>query len=110
MANSKSNGPRKRYATVDTAPGADGYGTDAISPNTESLDKLFFSFRGTGSITVTLQFKCDGDTSWQDYADYSDFTDEPRKLIEGGAGKVKWRLIVKSGAYSSGSLTFGFDW
>ena len=107
MANSRSSRDYYEYATVDTAPGADGYFTNAVSLRQKDIHHIFFSLRGTGTIDVTLQFKCPGDTLWSDYSDYDAAC---RKLIEGNAGGVQWRAGVKLGGRTSGSLTFGFDW
>ncbi len=117
MANSKASTEFTRYATVDSAPGADGYWTDPVSFDKRlHLEKVFFSIRETdpdasaaSSITVTLQFRCKGGL-WQDYNTTTAFAAGDRKVIEDGAGGVDWRAGVKSGAFSSGSLTFGFDW
>jgi len=122
MANSKDNGEFKRYATVDTDP-ADGYFTDEVSirklAKTNKLDKIYFSVReasdsesvDTSVITVTLQFKCSSDGRWQDYYnDGSDIAIGDRKQIEDTGADVFWRAGVKEGDYTSGSVTFGFDW
>lgn len=112
MANTKASGEYYEYATVDTTPGASGYFTNAINPRKNSIGKLFFSIRGTGTITVVLQFKCIGDSDWQDYYnDGNDFSVGQREAIESYAGGVSWRAGVKNdAAYTSGSVTFGFDW
>ena len=106
-ANSQSSNDFFEYATVDTDPSTDGYGTNSIVIRKNATGKAWFSVRGTGTMTVTLQFKCNGDTAWTDYADY---TTNVRKLIDGGGAGVKWRSIVKDTAYTSGSKSFGFDW
>lgn len=111
MANTKTSGPRKEYAEVDTAPGASGYSTNVVSPNAKSISKLFFSVRETGdsdtfTATVTLQWRC-GNEEWQDYEIY---TTADRVLIEDNGGGVQWRAIVDNGDYTSGVVSFGFDW
>ena len=58
-------------------------------------------------MTVTLQFKCQGDADWTDYGSYAD---NQRKSIDGGGAGVQWRAIVKNGDYTSGEKSFGFDW
>ena len=112
MANAQASNDYYEYATVDTAPGASGYWTNEVSIRRKDLRMLFFSVRETGAsatfdVTITLQFKCPGDDDWQDYDTYTAIT---RKLIEGGAGKMKWRMGVKNGDYGDGETTFGFDW
>ena len=111
-ANSQSSGNYYEYATVDTAPGANGYFTNTVYPRTERKDsqfkEIFFSVGGTGSMTVTLQFKrTDVDSDWSDYDTYTSSTFQK---LEESSVNVGWRAVVKNGEYSSGSLTFGFSW
>lgn len=129
MANSRSSGQFKEYATVNTKPsGTDlGYWTNEVCPRDlindgRSKGKVWFSIRenesdssdasDTSSMTVTLQFKCDGDSGWQDYVplDGSSLAVGNRLLIEDTGAAVRWRAGVKDWEYTSGSLTFGFDW
>jgi hypothetical protein len=129
MANSKSSGVFKEYATVDTQPaGTDlGYWTNEVCLRDKvndglAKDKMWFSIReyetdssaasDTSSMTVTLQFKCDGDLGWQDYVDLagSELAMGNRLLIEDTAAGVRYRAGVKDGSYTSGKITFGFDW
>lgn len=129
MANSKSSGQFKEYATVDTAPsGAElGYWTNEVCLRDKineglAKDKMFFSIReteadssqasDTSSMTISLQFKCDGDLGWQDYVplDGSEIAVGNRLLIEDHGAGARWRAGVKDGNYTSGKLTFGFDW
>ena len=105
--NSQSSAGRYEYATVDTDPAAAGYWTNEINPRGKSQNQVYFSLRGSGSMTVTLQFICTGDASWTDYDTYTAVT---RLKIEGAAAGVRWRAGVKDTDYTSGSLTFGFDW
>jgi hypothetical protein len=111
MANTRTSGAYKEFATVDTAPDVDGYATESISIRNEDVQNVGFSIRNLGSdamnATVTLQFKCDGDTDWTDYEDY---TEETRKLVEGTGAGTLWRAIVKNGNYTAGEICFGFDW
>ena len=58
-------------------------------------------------MTVTLQFICPGDASWSDYDTYTAVT---REKVEGAAAGVRWRAGVKDADWTSGTLTFGFDW
>jgi len=121
MANSRKSGGRYEYATVDTAPGSAGYFTNAVHPANLNIDKLFFSIRttdhedssaaGEASVVVTLQFRCVGDLEWQDYYnDGNDFAVGQREVIDAHAYGVQWRAGVKDADYTSGSVTFGFDW
>ena len=128
MANTKSSDEYYEYATVDTAPGAAGYFTNPVSGRHEKVEKLFFSIREPSAsvATVTIQFKCTGDAGWQDYtqsqkqilgpnsADVSDveetFIVGNRIVIEDSGPGVQWRAGVKQGDYTSGTVTFGFDW
>lgn len=116
MANSQNNGkPYVAYATVDTAPTSAGYWTAVVNKRAKNskvgrVGQLFFSRRGTGVMTITLQFKCYGDTAWQDYNPTTAPVNGDRWLVESGASSVQWRAGVKEDDYSSGSCTFGFDW
>jgi hypothetical protein len=110
MANSKSNGDRYAYATIDTAPGADGYWSDAVSMTNKNTKAIFFSQRGGGSATVTIQFKCPTDTDWTDLSTTETIEDGVRFRVDDFGAGVKWRAGVKEDAYSSGDVTVGFDW
>ena len=111
MANANVSGLGIEYATVDTAPGADGFWTASIGMREKKLQQMFFSLRGTGTAVVTLQFKCDGDAAWTDYNnDGTAFVTGDRKVIEGSTANMLWRAGVKQGGLTSGSVTFGFDW
>ena len=128
MANSRTNGPFKRYATVDTVPidSELGYFTGEVDlrdiRKTKGECRVYFSIReeeedssagsDTSTMTVTLQFKCEGDDGWQDYVplDGSALAVGNRVVLEDSGAAVKWRAGVKYYEYSSGSLTFGFDW
>jgi len=110
MANSRLTSDYYEYATVDTAPGASGYATNLIKirQKTGKIDgKVYFSIRGTFVATITVQFKCPGDSAWTDYNTYTNVT---RKLLSGGASAVQWRALVKNGSFTSGEASFGFDW
>ncbi len=129
MANSKSSGEFKEYATVDTQPsGADlGYWTNEVClrdkrESGHAPSRMYFSIRegeadssaasDTSAMTVTLQFKCDGDAGWQDYYPLGAEALHVgnRFAIEDTGAAVRWRAGVKDTEYYSGKLTFGFDW
>lgn len=111
MANSKLNGPRYAYASIDTAPGADGYWSDSVSMSQKNTDVLFFSRSGGGLGTVTIQFKLPHTGSvWQDYYTTESLVDGARlRVADQGAG-VKWRAGIKNAAYTSETIIVGFDW
>lgn len=116
MANSKSSGDYYEYATIDTAPEAAGYWTNAVSIRRKGNDirNLFFSIRegDTDSVaTVKLQFKCPGDTGWTNYYnDGNDWNIGDRKWVDSNASGVQWRAGVESGGFTSGKVFIGFDW
>jgi hypothetical protein len=126
MANSKSSGEFYEYATVDTNPDSDGFWTNEISirykRRKSKIEGVVFSIReyepdssgasDTSVATVSLQFKCPGDLGWQDYKplDGSTFAVGNRIFLEDVSAGVVWRAGVKDGDFSSGSITFGFDW
>lgn len=111
MANSQTSGDYKEYATVNTTPPAEGYWTNQLGLRRKKIAYAFFSIRGTGVATVTLQFKCEGDSDWTDFNnDGTTFVTGDRKVLEGNAGNVLWRAGVKQADYTSGEVRFGFDW
>lgn len=110
MANSQTNGPRSAYATIDTAPGASGYWCASVSMSNHKIDKMFWSRRGGGTATVTIQFKCPGDSDWTDFTTSEDLADGERFRLDDEAAGVKWRTGVKNGDYTSGDIIVGFDW
>jgi len=130
MANSRSSGVNKEYATVNIAPSGTelGYWTNEVCLRDKrnsgvAKDKMYFSIRetdadssedvsDTASMTVSLQFKCDGDLGWQAFVplDGSELAVGNRLIIEDTGAAVRWRAGVKDGDYTSGILTFGFDW
>lgn len=128
MANSRSSGSYKEYAKVDTLPDAAGYYTNEVCLRDKvkaglAKDKMYFSIRETAddvseapsalsTITVALQYKCDGDAGWTDYADLAEsaLAIGNRLTIEDTGAAVRWRAGVRSDEFTSGSVTFGFDW
>ena len=111
MANTTTSGDYKEYATVDTTPATGGHWTNAINLRVKGIPSVNFSIRGTGTAIVTLQFKCDGDADWTDYRnDGNAFATGDFKVLEGNSGNLMWRAGVKVANYTSGSVTFGFDW
>ncbi len=127
MANSKNSGTNFEYATVDTLPGASGYFTNSLCPRdkykTSKVTRIFFSIRETDAdvsaapsalsdVTVVLQYRCLGDAGWTDYVplDASEFVIGNRVILEDIGNGVDWRAGVTSDGYTSGSVTFGFDW
>ena len=108
MANSKATSDFIQYATVDTDPGATGYYTAELNLRGKKTTVVYFSVRGTGSMTVVLQFKVTGDSVWTDYATT---TNNGRAALKWGGAGVKWRAGVKNASgYTSGEKSFGFDW
>ena len=111
MANVKTSSDFLEYATVDTAPSAGGFATNPVDMRLKKIQQMFFSIRGTGVATVTLQFKCYGDSDWTDYYnDGNQFNKGEHVIIDGNAANKLWRAVVKESAYTSGAVTFGFDW
>lgn len=126
MANSRSSGQFKEYATVDTTPVGLGYFTNEVDlrelRKVKFETRVYFSIReweedssaasDTSEMTVTLQFKCEGDLGWQDYVslDGSVLAVGNRVAIEDSGAAVLWRAGVKWYEYTGGSITFGFDW
>jgi hypothetical protein len=125
MSNTRSSGNNYEYATVDTKPTSAGYFTKEIDVRhvVKLNKKLFFSIReaaadisaapsALSTVTVVLQFKCPGDAGWTDYIDLAGSTlaiGNRVQLDDNGTG-VLWRAGVRDDEYTSGSVTFGFDW
>jgi hypothetical protein len=129
MANSRNSKEYCEYATVDTKPTSAGYFTNPICPRTivsggKTIGgKIYFSIRETesdisaapsalSSVTVVLQYKNPDDEAWTDFVplDGSSLAIGNRVLIEESANGVLWRAGVASDGFTSGSVTFGFDW
>jgi hypothetical protein len=127
MANSRASGTNYEYATVDTNPGAAGYFTNSICPRDKfkemKVQKIFFSIRETNAdisanpsalstVTVVLQFKCQEDAAWTDFVDLAGSTLAigNRIVLEDIGNGVDWRAGVVDDGFTSGSVTFGFDW
>ena len=116
MANAKLNKPRSRYASIDTAPGADGYWSDAVGLTDVKADELFLSVSGGGSATVAVQYKLPHTGAiWTDYTTDETLESGARfRLDDHGAG-VKWRAGIKEDTsadptFTSGTVICGFDW
>ena len=118
MANKKVNGDRYAYASIDTAPGEGGYWSDAVSMSNKNTKSLFFSYRGGGVGTVTIQFKCPEDDDWTDLTTDQTIEDGVRFIVEDFASGVKYRAGLKedvnssaaNDTYTSGTIICGFDW
>jgi len=111
MANTKSSGLHHEFATVDTAPGASGYFTNPVNIRQEKVQKIFFTMRGAGTVTPIIQFKCIGDTTWTTYNYSETLVAGDRLVIEGVGTGTQWRAgVLNDAAYTSGNITFGFDW
>lgn len=111
MANAVLEGDRYKKAIVDTAPGASGYSTAEVP---ESVARMFDTHRVSFSVSegvgdVTLQFKGAGESNWGDEAG-SPYTAGDVKVLNGTSHSRVWRATCKQGAYTSGNLTFGFEW
>ena len=106
MANRRTRDTTYRGASIDTAPGAAGYWTEAVKAHSHHVGKLYMSIRGTFVGTVTLQFRPKGDTSWTAYDTYTEVT---RQIIEDYT-ETEWRVGVASGDYTSGTIRIGIDY
>jgi len=99
-------------ASVDTDPGASGYGCSAVSlrrtVGLTATQKVFYIKSIGTSAIVTLQWKREADLTWTDYADY---TAVCRNAIADPSQNMYWRAIVKDNNQgSSGASVFGIDW
>ena len=103
-------------ATIAGAPGASGTFTTAVSPNQHFLDDvkqnpktghLNVSVYGASwSATVFLQRSFDG----TNYYDVAEFTSNEETSIYDISDGVRYRIGVKNGGYSSGSVLVQLCW
>jgi len=116
MANSKLNGPRYKYASIDTGPGSGGYWSDAVSMRNESTDALFWVRTGAGVGTITIQYKLPHTgAAWVDYVTDENLAIGERFRLDDKAAGVRWRAGIKEdtsadNTYTSGTIVTGFDW
>lgn len=106
MANKKANGNTYKGVSIDTAPVATGYWSDAVKATDHRVGKIYLSIRGTFSGTVTLQFRAAPDSDWTAYDTYTAVT---RQIIEDYT-ETEWRAGVASGGYTSGTIKIGIDY
>ena len=106
MANRKLKGNTFRGVYVDTAPGAAGYFSDAVSASSHRVGKLFISFGNIGANTVTLQFKPASESSWRTYKEFTS-SDDPRQIIE-DYSNCQYRVGIAQGDYSA-PVTLSID-
>ena len=107
---------RYRYAIIDEAPGSGGFWCEPVSMTQVNAKALFFSRRGTGVATVTLQYRTPETGSvWQDYTTSETLSNGVRFRIDDFGAGVKWRAGIKedtsaSNTYTSGTIRLGLDW
>ena len=89
--------------TVAAAPGGSGTWTDVIAPlyKTGSGFLNISVYGATWSATVYLQRAFDGGTTWYDV---TTFITNTQKALVDREGGVKYRIGVKSGGFTSGSV------
>lgn len=120
MANSRTSQNGIEQVTIDTAPDAGGYWTNAVSMRRGSegdIHQMLFSVReaeeasAASVVTPILQFKGEGDEVWTDYNnDGIDFEIGDAFIIAANVLAIQWRAGVKEGGYTSGSINLGFSW
>jgi len=114
--NAKLNGPRYKYAKIDTAPGSGGYWSDSVSMSKENANQLFFSRSGAGIGTVVIQYQLPHTgAGWIDYDSPISLVDGVRCRLDDMAAGVKWRAGIEEdtsadSTYTSGTIIVGFDW
>lgn len=118
MANTRTEGTDSagqvyfQEASVDTDPGAEGYGCTPVTLRTTvggMIKQMVFYVKSmsVADATVTLQWQRYADTSWTDYNEY---TEVCRYVINDVSNNVYWRAIIKSGDRGTGTTVFGIDW
>lgn len=95
-------------AAVTASITAQNTGTAMISPfgqglpqNNANFGYLNLSISGTWSATVWLQRTFDNGTTWLDVKSY---TANAQEAVEDYEKAVKYRLFVKTGGFSSGTI------
>jgi hypothetical protein len=99
MANRKTSGITYKGAIIDTAPGAAGFWSEAVSASTYKVHALILSISGIFAGTVRLQFRAKDEPGWTTYETY---TDTARELIEDYTN-CEWRVGISSGGLTSGA-------
>jgi len=90
-------------ATISSAPPAAGTWTDGIAPALKARGGfLSITISGTWVATVTLQCSTDAGVTYSD-VDYTWTSNIRRALVDPEAG-VRYRIGVKNGDYTSGSV------
>ncbi len=111
MANTQQTKPRYEYVTVTEGPPADGSWCNGVNMTGHKTDELFFSRRGGGSATISIQFKTgESGAAWTDYLTDVDLSDGARCILDDHGAGVRWRAGVKENGWSSGTVIVGFDW
>ncbi len=116
MANTKLNGTRHAYASIDTAPGVGGYWCDSVSMSAKNATQLVFSRSGEGVGIVALQYQLPhAGATWIDYDSPISLVDGVRAVVDDMSAGVKWRAGIKEdnsanpGRYESGTIIVGFE-
>jgi len=94
--------------SVDGDPGAD-YFSAPISPKEHKTDKLYFSFSGGGSSTVSIQFKLDGMSAWKTMTTDETLEDGYMHVIECSSARTKFRVGIENTNYGSGTCVLRLD-
>jgi len=100
MANRPIKDNTYRGVVIDTAPGANGYYSEAVNAVNKRVGQMVMSLAGIWAGTVKLQYREDGNPGW---TTYEDFTDNTRQIIEDYTN-CEWRVGMASGGYTSGTL------
>lgn len=112
MANTQLSGDRYEFASIDTAPGAEGFWTKKVkSGGIKGKNGLQVSISGGGTAVVTIQYLLPhDDASWTDYTTSETLESGGRFRLEDLGFHTLWRIGVKNGDYTSDTIIVGFDW
>ena len=102
---------RYEEASVDTDPGANGYGINAVSiQHSQGIEaeEMWFYIKSIGTAaTITLQWSSDNST----FYDYDDYTAVGKYIIRDKSAGAYWKPIIKDDAQgSAGTSIFGISW
>jgi hypothetical protein len=88
---------------INSDPGADAF-TSPVKPNSEGYLNISISGETSGSV-VTLQRSFDGGSTWKNVWDTGAMANKVEESLIDKSKGVLYRIGVKNGNYSSGSVT-----
>ena len=110
MATTYPTSTRHEFVKVTSDPGVD-VSSNPVSMSKKRTRAVWFSFTGGGVATVFIQFSNPDDPdTWTDYDTDLDLTNGKVYIMDDSAYGRKWRVTMKNGGYTSGTIIVGFNW